>query len=222
MNMAPELIPSILCQTEDEVRTRLQLVENLVDWVQLDVLDGSLYANHTWADPGVVGGWRVTCSLELDLMVSNPRQWIQAWRQVPAFGRAIWHIEAPIDHQALIHEVREMGKQVGLSIGPGTPLSALEPFLPSIDRVLVLGVKPGWSGQNLIPETLNTVRSLAHHPSRPLIAFDGGITEDNLSLLMEAGVQAICPNSLLFQHPPLPERVAYIRAKLEALSRSYA
>lgn len=215
MNMAPELIPSILCQTEKEVHERLNSITDLVEWVQLDVLDNTLYQNITWADPDVVKTWNLACAIELDLMVADPGKAIEAWKDVSSFKRAIWHIEAPIDHRALIKEVRLLGKEVGLSLAPDTDIATLEPYLSLVDRILVLGVQPGWSGQTLIAKTIETVHKLTSRTPHPVIAFDGGISDDTLPVLLEAGVEALCPNSLIFKHPPIKERIEAIRARLK-------
>lgn len=217
--MALELIPSILCPDEASAHKNIDAVKDLVDYIQIDVLDNTLYPNQTWADPEVVTSWNLPCSIELDLMVADPKSVADAWKHVPTFKRAIWHIEAPVNHAELITYVQNLGREASLSIAPGTPFEKLEPFLGSITRVLVLGVKPGFSGQALLQETLSTVRALAKHPTLPLIAFDGGITEDNITELISAGVQAICPNSLIFKHPPVDQRIQEIRDKLTKIKR---
>jgi ribulose-phosphate 3-epimerase len=119
-----------------------------------------------------------------------------------------------IDHHALIQYTRSLGKEVGLSIAPGTRIEALTPYLNLIDRILVLGVNPGWSGQAMIPSTLETVRALISTTPHPVIAFDGGINDDTIDALLEAGIEAICPNSWIFKHPPIKERIEMIHGKL--------
>lgn len=217
--MALELIPSILLQEETSVRTRIESLQNLVEWIQLDVLDNTLYSNTSWADAGVIREWNLSCKLELDLMVADPEKVIENWKDVAAFQRAIWHIEADIDHKFLIDHVRSLGREVGLSIAPGTSLQKLEPYLSQIDRVLILGVKPGWSGQAMIPETLKTVQALTECQPHPVIAFDGGINEETFAQIVIAGAQALCPNSWIFQYPPVQQRLEEIRAKLEKLKK---
>lgn len=213
--MAPELIPALLCQDETSFHDRLNLVDTEVPWVQVDILDGTLYANHSWADPHVISTWHLNTSLELHIMVEDPAHIINTWNIVPTFKRAIWHIEAKIDHASLIQSVRNAGREVGLAIAPSTPLEILTPYLADIDRVLVLGVEPGWSGRPLIPASLEHVRHLQKQTPHPIISFDGGVTQETLSGIIHAGAECICASSLIFNHPPIPERLQEIRAKLE-------
>lgn len=216
--MAPELIPALLCQDEASFHDRLKTIDLETSWAQVDVLDGTLYANQSWADPHVISNWKINASLELHLMVEDPSHVISAWEVVPNFRRAIWHIEADINHASLIQAVRNSGREVGLAIAPSTPLEKLLPYLSDIDRVLVLGVKPGWSGQPLIPATLDTVRALKQQTPHPIISFDGGVTDETLSGIIRAGAESICASSLIFKHSPILERLQEIRAKLEAES----
>jgi ribulose-phosphate 3-epimerase len=213
--MAPELIPALLCENETSFRDRLMLLEQEVPWVQIDVLDGTLYPNQSWADPNIVSAWDIHPSLELHLMVQDPEFIIDQWKNSLNFKRAIWHIEANIDHAALIQKVHNMGREVGLAMAPNTPLEALTPYLENIDRVLILGVEPGWSGQTLIPKTLEKVQALKTRSPHPVIEFDGGVTDETLEGIIQAGAESICVASLIFKHPPVVERIRAIRAKLE-------
>ncbi|MBP6945341.1 hypothetical protein KBD61_03385 [Patescibacteria group bacterium] len=213
--MAPELIPALLCQDETSFHDRLKMVESEVPWVQVDILDGTLYANTSWADAHVISTWHINTSLELHLMVEDPAHIISTWNTVTSFRRAIWHIEAKIDHTSLIQAVRNTGREVGLAIAPSTPLEKLTPYLADIDRVLILGVEPGWSGQPLIPTSLEHVRQLQKQTPHPTISFDGGVTEETLPGIIKAGAESICASSLIFNHPPIPERLQEIRAKLD-------
>lgn len=213
--MAPELIPALLCENETSFRDQLTLVEQEVSWVQIDILDGTLYPNQSWADPNVMSAWDIRPSLELHIMVQDPERIIEQWKNSLNFKRAIWHVEANIDHAALIQKVRDMGHEVGLAIAPSTSPDALTPYLESIDRVLILGVEPGWSGQALIPETLEKVHVLKTRSPRSMIEFDGGVTDETLEKIIQTGVQSICAASLIFKHPPVTERIKAIRAKLQ-------
>lgn len=212
--MAPELIPALLCQDEETFRERLELVDGLVDWIQLDILDNTLYPNTCWADPAVIETLPIQSNLELHLMVSDPGSIIEAWKDVTNFQRAIWHIEAPIDHHALIRHAKAQGLQVGLAIAPNTPIDQLLPYLKEIDRVLILGVEPGRSGQPLVATALKTVQTLSSMDAHPVIAFDGGVADETLPRILKAGADAICAASLIFNHPPIDQRIEEIRGRL--------
>lgn len=212
--MVPELIPALLCQDEDTFRERLELVDGFVEWIQLDILDNTLYPNTCWADPAVIESWPIQSNLELHLMVADPAAVMRAWEGVMNVQRVIWHVETNIDHKALILEAKQRGYQVGLAIAPSTSLDQLLPYLKHVDRVLVLGVEPGQSGQALIPTSLKTIQTLASIELHPTVAFDGGVADNTLPSVLNAGAEAICAASLIFNHPPVDERIEDIRDRL--------
>ena len=49
--MKLEIIPTILVKTFKEVEERIKAVEDYVDWVQLDIMDGVFVNNTTWNNP---------------------------------------------------------------------------------------------------------------------------------------------------------------------------
>ncbi len=202
--MTPELIPAILVQDRETFLARFALVEGLATCVQIDCMDGHFVANRTWYGVGAIHELPLldtTVGIELHLMVSDPRSVIHAWRRVPQLVRAIWHVEIPVDHMVIIHECRELGIECGLALSPETPVEKLAPYLDMIDEVLVLGVKPGWSGQALLPSTMEKISTIKRLNAGMIVGFDGGITRELLPVIIQAGADRINLASLLFQTP---------------------
>ncbi len=196
-----ELIPAILAHTAEEAQDKCKIVEKATPWMQLDVIDGSFAPNTTWHDAHTFSTWNLPLQVELDLMVMDPRRVIEEWLVVPTFKRAIWHVECAIDHQALIDFCRTHGLEIGLSLNPNTPIETVRPFLHQIDTILLLGVQPGFSGQILIRQTLQTLSNLhASAPNLP-IEFDGGLTLQTISSVIAAGAARLCMSSAIFDTP---------------------
>lgn len=192
------LIPAILVQSEAEAFERLASIGKLT-WIQIDALDGTLYPNTSWFDAKAVARRKPSPDIELHLMVMDPSAILDAWKNVRALKRVIWHVEAPIDHEKLIQRCHRMKREAVLAIAPQTPIRALLPYLGAIDGVLVLGVEPGFSGQSLIRSTLKKVRDLKKiAPSLP-IGFDGGVNKTTIDVLKKAGVDRFCVASALWK-----------------------
>ena len=195
-----QIIPAILAKDEQEFRSRLALIKDTTDAIQIDVLDNTLYPNTSWCDMDVIDSLDDATWIELHFMVNNPVQYIEHIKRGGPIHRALWHIEAPIDHGDLIETCRNIGIEVGLAIAPRTSIEALQPFADQVDEILVLGVDPGFSGQPLIPHTIQTARDLyARFPSC-IIGFDGGITPQNLPDLRAAGVTRFCVGSAIWKN----------------------
>lgn len=207
----PELIPAILVKDAQTFRERLHLIEGFVRTVQLDCMDGHFVPNRTWYEAGPVD---TSLEIELHLMVSDPMTVIREWKRVPQVMRAIWHVEIPVDHASLIKLCTEQGWECGLALSPETPASALAPYADNIDEVLVLGVTPGWSGQALIPSTVDKVREIKRIYPGLSVGFDGGVTKERIPDLVKAGVDRLCALSAIFD---APDPAAALRAILSTI-----
>jgi len=67
-----EIVPAILVDSQAEFEKRLKLVENEVETVQIDILDGSKFDSTSWFDAEAVGTHKTPVQFELHLMVENP------------------------------------------------------------------------------------------------------------------------------------------------------
>lgn len=194
----PELIPTINTPKQKQALDDLRLVDKVFPWIQIDVLDGTFAPTKTWHSASDFKKGKYKSFIELDLMVQDPKKVIKQWLSVKNFKRAIWHIEAPVDHLALIAFCRKHKLEVGLSLAPTTPARAILPYAKLIDEIMILGVTPGWSGQKLIPSTLKKISELKRLVPKLVIGFDGGITEQNLSSIIRQGVTRPYAHHLIF------------------------
>ncbi len=196
-HLAPEIIPAMLVHSPQEARTAWSMVSD-AEWVQLDCLDGSLAPNTSFFD---ARDWPTDGPMiELHIMTNRPRQIIEAWVDHPLCKRAVWHLEAHVDHEELIRWCHEHNLEAGIALNPDTPLAQAFSLFPQIDLLLLLGVQPGWSGQPFIPTVLDKLR--AAHASEPSLrlGIDGGVTEERIPELVQAGVSHFYVGSRIFQH----------------------
>lgn len=195
-----EILPTILEKDAETCRARLKTAETASKWVQWDIMDGKFVPNTSWHDVDVVKQWTIHAKVELDLMVEDPIAVIARWQNVHAVRRIIWHVEVDIDHEKLIHELKEQGREVGLAISPETSLMDLTPYLDLIDVVQVMGVKPGWSGQELLPNTTERVQTIHRMQPEVTISVDGGVNAKNILALAKAGATHFCMNKAFYTH----------------------
>ena len=173
------------------------------EYVHLDVMDGVFVPNISFGLPLIEAARRVTDSvLDVHLMIVEPEKYIEQFAKAGA-DLIVFHYEATNNHQEVIDKIHSFGKKAGMSIKPGTPVFVLEPFMNSLDLVLVMSVEPGFGGQKLIPETLDKVSKVKEMRqilgSECEIEIDGGITVENAHLAIEAGVDVIVAGSAVFK-----------------------
>lgn len=135
-------------------------------------------------------------------MVQNPEKYIP---RMAACGADIitFHLEAAEDPGAVIAAIHEQGKKVGLAIKPGTDVSAALPYLMRIDMLLIMTVEPGFGGQSYIPtstQKIETARSLFDNYGLTTdIEVDGGIKENNVEVVLDAGANVIVAGSAVYK-----------------------
>ena len=65
-----------------------------------------------------------------------------------------FHHEAVADPAPVIAKARGTGMRVGMTLNMETPVDAIFPYLDELDDVMLMSIKPGWSGQVLIRRSI--------------------------------------------------------------------
>ena len=104
----------------------------------------------------------------------------------------------------------------GVTLRPMTSVETLYPLLDEVDLLLVMSVKPGFSGQKFMADMLAKVRELKKR-ARPnqRIEIDGGINHETAKAALDAGVDWFVVASAIFD---AKDRAAAIKGIREQLS----
>jgi len=202
------IAPSILSMDFSKISQQLKEIEKTeAKWLHVDIMDGHFVPNLTFG-PDFVRSLRAQTSLFLDvhIMVSDPKFFADVFMDVGA-DLITFHYEAmsnPESIISLIRHIKSLGKKVGLSLKPSTPIQLLYPYLKDLDVVLVMSVNPGFGGQSFMPEALVKVTMLKHQitlmESKCLIQIDGGINEDTAVMALNSGVDCLVAGSYIFKN----------------------
>jgi len=119
---------------------------------------------------------------------------------------------------AALKEIKTAGRRAGLAIAPDFNLKELKPeLLTMLDEVMIMGVKPGASGQQFMPDTIKRIRILANTRARHgfdyRISVDGGINAETAPLCWEAGADELISGSFLSKAPDFPDAVVKLLPK---------
>ncbi len=174
------------------------------DLVHVDVMDGHFVPNLT-IGPVVVSAIAkaATKPLDIHLMVENNTFFVELFAPLkPQF--ISFHIEEEKHPHRLIQKIRSLGIKPAIVLNPHTPPEAIEFLLPDLDMVLLMSVNPGFGGQSFIESVLPKTRRLNEMRDRLnpscLIEVDGGVSDKNIHLLKEAGVDVVVAGSYVFGH----------------------
>ncbi len=204
------VVPAILTDDPKALEAMVRQAEAFTDWVQFDIMDGrfvpsrSINCEHLAALPMKLG-W------EAHLMVQHPEDYLEDFRQAGA-QKIVFHYEAAPEPGDIISLVRELGLEVGLAVNPEPPVSAILSLASAVDSVLFLSVNPGFYGSKFIPEVLDKVAELRSAQPGVEIGIDGGIKEDNVVQVAEAGTDVIYVGSAIFMQPQPGESFRHLQA----------
>ncbi len=138
---------------------------------------------------------------DVHLMMSHPIDYVDAFA---AAGASLinFHLECEDDITEVIDAVKQAGCLVGITLKPGTPAEALQPYLHRLDLVLVMSVEPGFGGQRFQWEALEKVKILAEMRAAQgttfMIEVDGGVDEMTAPACVAAGADVLVAGSSIY------------------------
>jgi ribulose-phosphate 3-epimerase len=181
------------------------------EW-HLDVMDGRFVPNLSFG-PHVCKGLLRHTSLPVNahLMVAEPQLFIDAFLEAGASSVVI-HAEAGGSKtiSEMLTRIRDGGAIPGISLNPETAVEAVVPYLPLVDRVLLMSVEPGFGGQAFLPGSigrLRALRAIADNENPAVqIQLDGGVTLAHVKAALEAGADILIAGSAVFAAPDIEAR----------------
>lgn len=146
---------------------------------------------------------RMGGSVDCHLMVENPAH---HFPEIAESGgdSVTFHVEAVDDVAGVLAQAREHGLGAGIAFNPDTQVAvAADAANLGADLCLCMTVVPGYGGQELLEgsyERITELRGLVDC----FVQADGGIHQDNVRAVHDAGAELIVVGSGIFQREDLP------------------
>jgi ribulose-phosphate 3-epimerase len=193
----PDISPSILAADLSSLATELSAVEN-ADRIHVDIMDGHLVPNITLGFPVLEAVQEcTTLPVDVHMMVTNPLEHANRLALLQAESVTV-HVEALRQVDELATTLAREDVSFGLAINPSTEIEAVTEYVDTLDRVTVMGVEPGFSGQEFQVQMVERIEHL-NDVFRGTVEIDGGITVETAGQSINAGADVVVSGSAIFE-----------------------
>jgi len=186
-----------------------QLDGSRADYIHFDVMDGDFVPNLTFG-PQFISNIRKYSNkiFDVHLMINRVEKFLDEYIKSGS-DIITFHLEIDENINDLIKKIRGNGVKCGLAIKPKTPWEKIEPYLKSIDQVIVMTVEPGFGGQSFMNDQINKIETITSyiksHSLNVNVEIDGGINYETGKLCTNAGANILVAGSFLFKQESLIE-----------------
>lgn len=136
----------------------VELEKNGVDLLHVDVMDAHFVPNLTFGLDFIKAMHGVTSMpLDIHLMTDDPFSLIQH-ADLRKGDIVTIHVELGIDPTPIKEYLDERGVAFGMALSPETEVEKLTPYLPILNTVTLMLVRPGFAGGKLIDGIMDKVK----------------------------------------------------------------
>lgn len=193
-----QIIPAIMERGFPDFREKVEVLADLVRWVQVDVTDGEFVVGKSFELELIKKIEDKDQKLwDIHLMVKEPENWISKCIFVVA-NRVVGQVEMMTGRENFVAKAHEAGMEAGLAFDIDTKI---ENIPEETDVVLLMGRKAGYFPMEMneaLHERIGLVMKIKNDGKHKFaIGVDGGINLENIGGLKDAGVEiAYCTGAI--------------------------
>ena len=205
MNKKVEIIPAILPKDFQEVETKISLVKDFVNTVQIDICDGQFTPQASWPykkkddsfeailkEEIGMPFWQ-NVDFEFDLMVNKPEEIVEDWI-VAGAKRIVLHTDFEKAVNILNGRV-----ELGLAIEIDAPLETVLLYADKVQFIQCMGIdNVGFQGQHFDAKVIDKIKEIRKFLPDIIISVDGGVSLENAQNLISAGATRLVVGSAIF------------------------
>lgn len=183
-----KIIPTILTDDSDEALEQIEALRGVADWLQIDVMDGTMTEDSTFDLYDLVGELD-DFNVEVHLMVDNPEEYFDACETL-GVDRVYFHIEAVESPSFVLEKMGYKAFERGIAVSPQTDIDSIIPYIDDVQAVQIMTVNPGKQGQAFMSDMLDKIEEVKGDYPDKWVCVDGGVNENNLDEVVNSGADA--------------------------------
>lgn len=196
MHRKLKVAPSMGCCDLFKMEEQIRFIDEHADFLHMDIKDGN-YVKTFSIGPDFLSYIKkiVKTPMDAHLMVKHPQDFIEMCAQAGA-AYITPHTDCiESDAFVTINKIKSLGCKAGIALNPAAPLEAIRYYLPLLDKVTIMIVDAGYSGQKVIAQMYDKIRTLVQWRTEMglefLIEADGSMNGDVYRPLYEAGADMV-------------------------------
>lgn len=192
------IAPSVGCCDLFHIEEQVRLINEKSDYLHMDIKDG-VYVPSYGIGPDYLDYLNKHIDnlkpMDAHLMVQHPQQYLELFAKSGAEYITPHTDCIEGDAFVTINKIKELGCKAGVALSPSVPLNTIEYYLPLLDKVTIMIVDPGISGQPVNPQMFVKINRLAKMREELglnfLIEADGSMNKNLYRPLYEAGADMV-------------------------------
>jgi ribulose-phosphate 3-epimerase len=182
------IAPTILAETPDDYKVKIERVHTFVERVHIDICDGEFAPTFTVGAAQV--WWPQGWTVDIHAMVARPSEHLETLISLKP-NMIIFHAETNEDIVPVLQHLKKFGIKAGLALLRSTVPKTVAPAISEADHVMIFSGELGKYGGTANMMQLEKIRLIHEiHPTVE-IGWDGGVNLENVYSLVQGGVSVL-------------------------------